>query len=725
MPHCGVVSRVRHGLCTLVLLVLPALAWGQATVINGNRVHAGWVNYGTTGGSATAYTLTFSPALPGYVPGQCFLFKPHVTNTGGATLNVQALGALSLMKESGGILVPLVAGDLRVNRLVQVCHDGTNVQLMGTAPDASGTGVTDGDKGDVTVSGTGTVWTIDDTAITYAKLPQATAASRLLGRGSTGAGDWQEITLGTNLSMSGSTLSAAGAGGVADGDKQDITVAAGGTVWTIDPGTITYAKMQNVSTTGRLLGRTTAGAGSMEELTPAVVKTMLGVSFGDLTGTATDGQVPDLNTLTTGLTPSRCLETDGTGKLGVAAGLCGTAGATTGISGATTMGLMVATGGTTGTSLPVATNGQIPIGSAGANPVLAVPQGTTNQLEVVPGAGSLLFRFPVAGVTLPGTTTANLGNATGLPFATGLTGTASDAQIPHLNTLSTGLTTGRCVRTNNATGALEVAGADCGTGTGGPAGDVTDATSLATSFYTGDTNFGHCTYTEGGVFTEAVCDAGKTTLFTSDIIMFASGPMHLVNADNDQCATISNLTGLTTYHDTNACQRPRVSRPFDALAFNVGTGVTVEAVSLNGWPAVPVLDGPDSDAGTFAMAIPVLWRDFAENGPMTLQIACHSAALQTGLTLMVRVGIPVCTGDNGTLPGFVAPTTGQLLTCTFGAQNHDVQMSNVVTLTTAGCAPGERMDIPFASEADMTAGWSTTTSFITGGLLTYETVGNP
>ena len=52
-------------------------------------------------------------------------------------------------------------------------------------------------------------------------------------------------------------------------------------------------------------------------------------------------------------------------------------------------------------------------------------------------------------------------------------------------------------------------------------------------------------------------------------------------------------------------------------------------------------------------------------------------------------------------------------------------MSNVVTLTTTGCAAGERMDIPLVSEADMTAGWSTTMSFITGGLLTYETVGRP
>ena len=55
---------------------------------------------------------------------------------------------------------------------------------------------------------------------------------------------------------------------------------------TIENATITYAQIQNVAT-ARFLGRNTAGAGVLEELTAAVAKTMLAIAAGDLNFAAT------------------------------------------------------------------------------------------------------------------------------------------------------------------------------------------------------------------------------------------------------------------------------------------------------------------------------------------------------------------------------------------------------------------------------------------------------
>ena len=63
--------------------------------------------------------------------------------------------------------------------------------------------------GDLTLS-SGT-WTIANDAVTYAKMQNVSAASKLLGRGSAaGAGDVEEITLGAGLTMTATTLSASG-----------------------------------------------------------------------------------------------------------------------------------------------------------------------------------------------------------------------------------------------------------------------------------------------------------------------------------------------------------------------------------------------------------------------------------------------------------------------------------------------------------------------------------
>lgn len=73
--------------------------------------------------------------------------------------------------------------------------------------------VTDGDKGDITVTSSGSIWTIDNDVVTYSKIQNATSSSILLGRATPAIGNIEEISLGSGLTLSGSTLSAAGGGG--------------------------------------------------------------------------------------------------------------------------------------------------------------------------------------------------------------------------------------------------------------------------------------------------------------------------------------------------------------------------------------------------------------------------------------------------------------------------------------------------------------------------------
>lgn len=125
--------------------------------------------------------------------------------------------------------------------------------------------VADGDKGDITVSGSGATWTIDNGAVSLAKQADV-ASSTVFYRKSAGAGAPEVQTLSTLKTDLGLT-------GTNSGDQtitltNDVTGSGTGSfAATIANDAVTYAKMQNVSTTDRLLGRQSAGAGDVEEIT--------------------------------------------------------------------------------------------------------------------------------------------------------------------------------------------------------------------------------------------------------------------------------------------------------------------------------------------------------------------------------------------------------------------------------------------------------------------------
>lgn len=80
----------------------------------------------TTGNDT--YTCNLNPALAGYTRGMVVRLDADTANTGTATLNVQSLGAVSILKRDG---TALSDGDITANRGVLLYYNGTNFSVVG------------------------------------------------------------------------------------------------------------------------------------------------------------------------------------------------------------------------------------------------------------------------------------------------------------------------------------------------------------------------------------------------------------------------------------------------------------------------------------------------------------------------------------------------------------------------------------------------------------------
>lgn len=152
-------DRVLGFVALAILILSMALMMGAGTSVNGSRTLQSTLNFCADAGASDTYSCNMAPALQAYVSGACYTFKANTANTGAASINFNGLGAKTIVKVAGGIATTLADNDIRAGQYVNICYDGTNMEmqsLLGNAPSSGVTSV-NGQTGAVTGTGAATV----------------------------------------------------------------------------------------------------------------------------------------------------------------------------------------------------------------------------------------------------------------------------------------------------------------------------------------------------------------------------------------------------------------------------------------------------------------------------------------------------------------------------------------------------------------------------------------
>ena len=184
-------------------------------------------------------------------------------------------------------------GSYTADKWVKVNAAGTGIELV-SAP--SGGGVTDGDKGDITVSASGATWNIDAGTVGTTELS------------ATGTKDATTFLRGDNTWQLISSIT--GSGSVSDGDKGDITVSNSGATWSIDDDAVDSAEIAS-------------GAVDLDHLSATGTKSNTTYLRGDNTwatitagsGSVSDGDYGDITVSSSGANWNIDADTIGTTEL--------------------------------------------------------------------------------------------------------------------------------------------------------------------------------------------------------------------------------------------------------------------------------------------------------------------------------------------------------------------------------------------------------------------------
>lgn len=157
----------------------------------------------TTGGTSTAYTYTSNQTFTSLTDGIFITARMSATNGAAPTLNVDSLGARSIATYYG---TAIPTGALPSGSIQRFTYDATDNKWIvhGRFADIA----TAGDHGDITVSGT--TWTIDNSAISTAKIADngvtnaklnTMATQTIKGRNAAGTGDPEDLSVATVKTM--------------------------------------------------------------------------------------------------------------------------------------------------------------------------------------------------------------------------------------------------------------------------------------------------------------------------------------------------------------------------------------------------------------------------------------------------------------------------------------------------------------------------------------------